>query len=699
MGWLFGKQKYWVVLLAAAFLVIQTSGADAEDPASLPTGWQQMTPSDFAAAVGQLFASDKFRLLSTEEQNAAKDRGEELFLQIDVLKTTLSYETLEVLHHLARYLLDESQKEKTKMALLARQDDWTGRPYADIRAKVVMMMRLDVPESLQLREARRWVQAGGTRLQIPQADLKYDIVRNMFSDHKVITSSFSVDWYGLLNPAQSGDYRFSISPININSAYKQIPFTFTMKVSIGGHVVLDSTPGASKDQSAWPDAREWISQSGFVNLTAGHPVLLQVTASVDAPQQLPSGMLHAMLYWEGPRFSQSLVPADNLTTITGQPGLAATYSWKINGAKQILRRVDASIDFAWTNSSILLSENTSEANQAAEAMWRTMTAPEFLTMLSGPPMQLHPFLKDADDASSGLSTRKRQEFCDLLLQNPGLLDVVDAKLIVRFYEAFRIGNTDKALKVFGIWAARHADLPCEISNDRVFDGDTRFALATMAIHTTQQLPDHATTLQSQYLRLPNGHCVLPVAYTLMYSHLGRGKLADWIAFLDSKLDDPGLNGDARVNWLLAKAQAHEHRQSSARHYPFRFPMPASQPLDSRGDLDDAFEAAKSPQSKVRVAGEILGRLTYSGQYQAAKDFLSTIADSQPAAQKAVVTAWHQQVDGFVTDFQHSLKNRPIVAKQAYLNTLKARRDKAADNKDMAAVRRYEGLIKSTAARP
>jgi hypothetical protein len=214
----------------------------------------------------------------------------------------------------------------------------------------------------------------------------------------------------------------------------------------------------------------------------------------------------------------------------------------------------------------------------------------------------------------------------------------------------------------------------------------------MAIFTTQQLPGDAARLQNEYLQLPNGQCALPVAYTLTYSYLGRHKLAQWVAFLDAKLADPTLTGDVRVNWLLARAHAQEHRQSAARHYPFRFPLPASRPLDSRRYLHQALEAAQSPQVKVRVVQEILARLAWSGQYQAAKDLLSQVANSLPAPQKAIVAAWQQQFDGFVAAYGKSLQNRSAEANRAYLATLRARRNKAAGKGDIASASRYDALI-------
>src|SRR5262249_38799214 len=148
-------------------------------------------------------------------------------------------------------------------------------------------------------------------------------------------SSFSVQWNGMINPPSTGDFTFSISPINVNSTDPKSPINLTMSVSVGGNVVLNATP------------TNWGNQSKPVTLTAGQPVVLQVNVAAKV-RSIPDGELHAVLYWQGPGISKSLVPAGNLTTAGGGAGLTATYSWTSNGQTQTVSRVEPSIDWAWT---------------------------------------------------------------------------------------------------------------------------------------------------------------------------------------------------------------------------------------------------------------------------------------------------------------------------------------------------------------
>jgi hypothetical protein len=695
-----GLSAWMAPVFVVAFIAFQAAESQAQQPVTLPAGWQQMSPTDFAAAVRPLFDQDTFKSLSEEDQNAAKIHGLQLFLQIDVSNTSLNYQTLEVLHHLARYLLEPSQIQKTKTALLARQDNWAGQPYAEIRAKVVMMMRLDIPEAAIVQEARKWVQGGGTFQQVPQSDLKYDIVREAFADVKVIDKSFSVQWSGQINAPQTGDYTFFVSPININAATEDRAFKFTMSVIVAGQNLLNSTPAEQGTQqfSGYPkvpvNLAPWVSQSQSVTLTAGTPVALLVTLTVNAPQRLPVGALHAMLYWQGPGVTKSLVPASSLTLPNGSgPGLQATYSWTSGGQAQTLTRTDPMIDFAWANSTILLSQNTSIASQASDLMWQSATSPDFLNTLTGPPVKLHPFIKDEEDASTGLSTARRQAFLDILLQNPSLLSPLEVKRAVGFYRSFRLGTPDKALDVFGAWATQSADLPTEISTDRVLDGDNRFWLAQMATMTTQQLPEAITRLQNQFLQLPDGRCSLPVAYTLTYSNLGKRTLSKWIAFLDAKLADTTLTGDQRVNWLIARAHAQGHtRHLFTQKYPYRFPIPPSWPQDGFPYLYQAIRAAQSPAVKIRATREVVALLVWLAQFQKASDLLQQLGKALPNDQKAGLVALQQQVAGFAAANAQYLQNRQSTANRAFVAQLKARRDRAASRGDTALMNHYNSLL-------
>jgi PA14 domain len=694
--------RQYLALAIAASVLFGNSVSAQSTTSNLPANWKQLSPTDFATLVQQYFDQGTFSSLSVADQNSLAAQGAALFTQIKISTTTVSYQTLQTLDLVGQAKLDQWVLAQAKGAIMARHDGWAAKPYAENRSKVLLMMQLGVPDPVWLNEARQWVLAGGTQTQVPQSDLVYDLVRQMFADVKVIDGSFSVEWVGQVNAPQTGDYTFSISPIDVNVGFAKAPVSVSMTVFLARQAMIDATPPAPADaltvtytyKPGQPHKSSWVSQSNAVSLTAGTPVNLRVVVSVDA-QSLPSGVLHAMLFWQGPGISRSLVPANAFSQAQGGgPGLKATYAWTANGQPQSLSRIDPMIDFAWTGSPILLGEDPTSANQSADAMWQAMTAPTFIADYANttPTVKLHPFLREPGDASCGLSTSRRQAFLDLLLQNPTLLDAIDATRAVSFFQAFRVGTPEKALNVFGAWAARKADLTCELTPYRFFDEETRSSLAGMATLTTQQLPNQSARLQQEFLQLADGRCSLPVAYTLTYSYLGRGKLNDWLAVLDAKLADPVLTGDIRVNWLLARAQAQEFTRRAIVHYPYRFSYPFSWPLDGKHYLYEALTAAQSPWVKVRVAKEIAARLTSAGQYQAAEDFLGQLVSSLPASQKTVVLGWQQEIAGFVTAQAFAIQSQQTEATKAYVHTLEERRARAASQGNSAAVSRYDALI-------
>ena len=659
----------------------------------LPDGWESFSVRDFAGMIRPIQEQKTFDFLSGNDQQAIKTRAKTLFDQIDLTNTSLSYETVEMVHWPIRHELLPEEMANIRSALIARQDDWTGIPYEEARAKVRMMMRLKFDEATIIGEARRWVQAGGTIDQVPAEDLSFDIVRQIFTDIQLIEGSFTVTWEGLLIPPQSGAFQFQASPINLGAAYNPKAFRLSMTASVANNPILETIPTGDTPLPAMGEPTAWVSQSKAVTLTAGQAVPIQVKVTVDALDALPGGLLHALLYWKVPGGLTEIIPAESFKLPDGSArGLRTTYTWGPADQQQSLTRTEPNIDVAWTNSRILLAKDTSVASRSAETLWQSLSAAKFISSLVGPPAKQHRFLGFANDSSAALTSARRAKFLDLLVQNPALLDPVDAKFIVRFFEAFRIGAPDKALDAFGIWAARHPDVVCDLSNDRVYNGDQRYAYARMAVLTTQQLSYQSSDLQSKYLQLPDGRCSLPVAYTLACSYLSQKRYDDWLAFLDAKLADSSLAGDVRVNWLIARAYSQELQPGSIKHYPLHYGVPLQEPGEGRTYLDEALKVAQSSSVKLRVAQEIIGRLAFKQRYQDAKKVLDTVTASLSADQKIVAAGLQQRLDEFSSNLEQQKANQAAQAKQAHLTELKRRRDQAAQRGDDKAVSRYDALI-------
>lgn len=682
----------FVAFLASTLLLLTwTAVSVAQEPVTLPVGWQQLPDDEFAAAVRVLYEQDKVDELSGAEHDAVRAEGKSRFLKIDIGNRALTYQTLEILHWLTRFDLPPDVSDRAKTALLARQDDWNDRPYAELKAKVRMMLRLEFNKGSMLNEMRRWVLAGGTKDQVPAADLQFPLVREGFEDLQIINGPFAVEWNGFLTPTKTGEHVFSVSPINVNSKNPGAPTRFSMTVSINRNVVLNSIPDTAIPATPGTPVADWISTSSPVTLEAGQPVEIKVTANADILADRTS-MLHAVLFLQGPGERPAVVSPGNLTTSgPGNPGLVATYTWNSEGQPQSLTRTEPNIDAAWTSMPLLLANDVTLGRKGADEMWNYLKHESFLRTCMASRLK-HPFLNEPNGTSAGLTSARRDTFNGILLQNPELFDTLTAKKAVEFYQAYRLGAPDSALDVFGAWAGRQADLTCNFTTDSEFDADNRRMLAHMAMLTTLQLPSHAMRLQNEYLQMADGRCSLPVAYILAASYHGRGRLHEWTAYLDDRLSNKSLGGDQRVNWLIARAEAEE-----IRYLPQELDIELgvhvhSRALDGRGYLDQALQAAQSPTVKTRVAQEIVARLVWGSQFQAAHDLLTQTASSLPSDQQEILTALQTQVSSLMASQQEATKDQAAAAREAYVSTLRKRRDQASARGDTAAVSRYSGLI-------
>lgn len=669
-------------VLVVVAILLSSSSVTAQQ-ATLPENWRQLSPTDLMTSVRELYDQGKFETLSKSDQDAVRARGKELFTAIDVASTELAYPTVEGLHWLAFPLLDGDNYVATRNAVLSRQDDWAGKSYLEMRSKFWLMERLGIEEAVCIAEARRWVDAGGTIDQVPTKDLTNEVVLQLFAPNgKLIKGDFAIRWEGLVNAPETGAYTFSISPINVNSKDPAFPVSVSMRIAIEGQEILNATPA------------NWVERSTPVNLTNGSPAAIRVEMSADV-EQFPPGTFHAQLYWEGPGVAKRIVQMERLSHPMNS-GLLATYTWTENDQQQTLSRKDAEIDFAWTNNAIFLAADKAVPQAAADTVWEQVSTDEYMTWCEGAggAVKWHPYFREMRGAPASMSSGRRRAFLEKLLAHPALLDVLSPKDAVNLYQCFRFGATDEALRVFGKWAQQQADWQPSMSTDPIFEGENRDWFRKMGICVTQELPTEVARLQSDYLELPDGRCCLPVAYSLAYSYLGRGKLDDWIAVLSARLNDQSVTGDKRVNWLLARAHAEELRDSQADPYA----VPTIRVLNGRGYLDEGLLVFETSPVKVRIAKEIAARLVSTQQLSAAKSFLEQTANSLPEADRAQVLIWHQEIEAMEGALAQSQQAEAAATQDAYLKNLRKRRERANASGDTAAVERYDALINAAGGR-
>ena len=222
----------------------------------------------------------------------------------------------------------------------------------------------------------------------------------------------------------------------------------------------------------------------------------------------------------------------------------------------------------------------------------------------------------------------------------------------------RIAAADAALQLLGQWSQGHADAPLEWAPD--FYRANRQDYAELARQTLWQYRPHLEALEEEYLALPDGRCVLPVAYVLSYGHWMDGTLAAWIAQLEVRLEDAQLTGDRRVNWLLARGQAQELR----RNRPQRYRRPVGRFLAGEGYLQEATLVAESEPLRLRAYQELAVRMTAYERIDGARAMLDRAAERcTSAASTEALTQWRGELEALRLAFQERHEQQEAAARR------------------------------------
>ena len=181
---------------------------------------------------------------------------------------------------------------------------------------------------------------------------------------------------------------------------------------------------------------------------------------------------------------------------------------------------------------------------------------------------------------------------------------------------------------------------------------------------------HLESLEQEYLQMPDGRCVLPVAYMLAYGHWMDKRIGQWIEKLEARLDDEQLTGDRRVNWLIARAQAEEIRRST----PGRDDRTIDRFLAGRGWLEEATLVAESEPVRLRAYQELAARFTAQEQLDAARAILDHAARRCTSeASSDALGQWRETLDAVGLTFEERRQERETRAQDAYRQKLRARR--------------------------
>ena len=485
---------------------------------------------------------------------------------------------------------------------------------------------------------------------------------------------FSVTWSGTLSAPTSGKYTFSTSPVNVNISEEDILVKQTMAVWIGDQQVLDTSQGTG----TW--------QGTPISLEAGVKTPIRVEYSyvghLGSHERTSDLGAVAVLYWEGPGISRAVVPTTALTTASGAAGLDAKYVLSVKDTQQVTTTVEPKIDHFWMKSQVIVPRDAQARQQLATrvgAMALDATYLDACARGEGNLIAHECCLLDSD---------QRQALVQAVLARPSMLVRAERWRWSLLASCSRSADPDGAVDIVGQYLQTVPD-----GMPRVFK-DIEFQRYWEWGKLAWQQPDEFARLERLYLVMPDGKCCLPVAYVLAYGYMGEGRLGEWIQKLHSRLDDSSLQGDLRVNWLVARSMAAELEGTAPRRALFN----PGEYLRGRAWLDEACMVAQSESVRLRAYQQLTARLAVTEDIDGANSLLDKLATrlSQPEA-TAALAAWRTQVAATADDFRKKHQEQEALAQKAYLDSLQAKRQQAIDQHDDESAAHYERLL--NAAQP
>jgi hypothetical protein len=566
--------------------------------------------------------------------------------------------------------------------------------FVELQSSVERVGALHSSERSPARLIEEWL-AGRDLNELSIDDVRWCFVNSLPNEQE--RRSFSVTWTGILTPPRTGLYVFSVSPINVNGIGRDAT-RHRISVNVAETEVL-STEDESHSEASLPavepinrsaaDSRQpaaeaivkkWNSRGTPIELQGSHPSPIEVVLEYEGVVGNDSSPPSAILCWEGPGLERQPVGESYFSNLARTPGgLKAEYKWQDAQGPHSVVQESACIDYAWTSSSRVAPSRPQLNARLADRLWLLAVDPEYLKKCAAGESE-HVYFQDYL-STEYLSTARRQQFLELLVEQPDLLVKASDKAVLRLYRKLRFGAEEAALDMLGHWMQLHADLAPEIAAD--FFSANREVYWELAHLLTQQLPGQYQSLQDRFLEMGDGRCALPVAYTVAYAHLLEQSLPgladkssvapgvnEWISLLSDSLADASLSGDLRVNWLLARAQAEESRHS----------LGQANLVAGQGWLDEASLVAEGEEVRLRVANERITRLA------GMKMWPEAVAELE--ATPGAPDGWSGKLRQLKEQQLAAARQEATNLRLAHIREFERRRQVAADRGDTIAEVRY-----------
>ena len=208
-----------------------------------------------------------------------------------------------------------------------------------------------------------------------------------------------------------------------------------------------------------------------------------------------------------------------------------------------------------------------------------------------------------------------------------------------------------------------------------------------------QYPAHLDRFDQDYLILPDGQCVLGVAYTLAYGYWVGGRIEQWVDRLEARLADEQLTGDRRVNWLLSRPSRGDSAEPADEHW-----LTVDRFLAGRGWIEEACSGGpERTGAAVRVPG--VGR-PVDGRGATGRGEVHAGRRGRPVPQRRVDHGAGPVARGTGRPAPSGGARRAqqeAAAQDAYRARLRTRYQRATDAGDAPAAVRYKDLLSAAGA--
>ena len=352
---------------------------------------------------------------------------------------------------------------------------------------------------------------------------------------------FTVRWSGSLQGPADGVYTLSICPLALNFRSGQTFRDQTTKIFVADQPILDSTENG------------WTYAAHGVTLAASQrtPLRIELSFACSSSGVVDALPAVALLYWEAPGMAKQLVPSAALATPDGsQQGLQGEYVVQTGPSPVSVTRVDAQLNFIWYHQCFVVSPLADVRTQLADQLYAVASDAGTLARWEAEPgtnpehWQVHWALLESLDVT------RQKSWAQLLWRTPRCCRTAPIGPPRACTAAAASARPTRPCR----WSV--CGPSCTAMSRRcwpwIFTWPTGASIANCLGKWSRSIRPHLDRFDQDYLILPDGRCVLGVAYTLAYGYWVGGRIEQWVDRLEARLADEQLTGDRRVNWLLAR---------------------------------------------------------------------------------------------------------------------------------------------------